>query len=113
MAGIRVSMTELRRRLGELVNRAAYGGERIVLVSRGAPKAAIVGIEQLQGQLRDQPSAGGRAEDDGYSQALAAADELRERIRRWQEAHGVEPEDAVTTLDRLRQERDGELTGLC
>ena len=113
MAEIRVSMTELRRRLGELVNRAAYGGERIVLLSRGAPKAAIVGIEQLRGRTRNQPGAGGRAGDDSYTAALAAADELRERIRRWQEAHGVEPEDAVTTLRRLRQERDGELTDLC
>jgi prevent-host-death family protein len=30
-------MTELRQDLGHLVNRAAYGGDRIVLVAHGQP----------------------------------------------------------------------------
>ena len=47
MNTIEVTMTQLRQGLGELVNRAAYGGERVILVSHGAPRAAIIGIEDL------------------------------------------------------------------
>lgn len=80
-------MSELRQSLGDLVNRAAYGGERIVLVSRGEPKAAIIGVEDLQ-QLK-QLSSGPTMQRERYAQSLATADLLRERIRRWQEAHGI------------------------
>jgi prevent-host-death family protein len=47
MAGI-VGIAEAKNDLSELVNRAAYGGERIVLGSRGKPKAAIVSLADLQ-----------------------------------------------------------------
>ena len=43
-----VTMTELKQRMGEIVNRVAYGGERVVLLSRGRPKAAIVSLEDLK-----------------------------------------------------------------
>lgn len=43
-----VGIAEAKNDLSELINRAAYGGERIVLGSRGKPKAAIVGIADLQ-----------------------------------------------------------------
>jgi len=107
MREIQVSMTELRQRLGTLVNRAAYGGERIVLVSRGEPRAAIVGIEDLR-RLK-QLSISMTAESERYTDALTTADLLRGRIRRWQKAHGIEPENSVETLRRLREERDDEL----
>lgn len=110
MSEIQVSMTDLRKRLGHLVNRAAYGGERIMLVSRGEPIAAIIGVGDLQ-RLR-QLSAGLATQREQYTQALVSADLLRERIRRWQEAQGIEPEDAVETLRQLREGRDDELTGL-
>jgi hypothetical protein len=41
-----------------------------------------------------------------YAQALADAAILGERIRRWQETHGIQAEDSVETLRRLREERD-------
>jgi len=104
---IQVSMTDLRKSLGDLASRAASGGERIVLVSRGKVKAAIVGVEDLR-RLK-QWSTGQGAQRDAYTHALAAADRLRERIQRWQEAHGIEPEDAAETLRRLREEHDDEL----
>jgi prevent-host-death family protein len=107
MSEIQVSMTELRQRLGTLVNRAAYGGERIVLVSRGEPRAAIVGIEDLR-RLK-QLSVSMTAESDRYTHALAAVDLLRGQIQRWQKAHGIESENSVETLRRLREERDDEL----
>jgi len=106
----RVSMTALRQNLGHLVNRAAYGGDRIVLVSRGEPRAAIIGIEELR--RLQQLDRGSAAQQDLYTQSLATADRLRERIQRWQEAHGIAPGDSAEDLRRLRERHDDELTGL-
>lgn len=103
-------MTELRQDLGHLVNRAAYGGDRIVLVSHGQPKAAIVGFDDLARlkDLEDRTT----AEYEEARQALAFADLVGERIRGWQAAHGVEPENSVEVLKSLREERDDELRDL-
>jgi len=48
-----VSIGEVKRDISELVNRVAFGGERIVLTSRGKPKAVLVSVAdygRLQGQ---------------------------------------------------------------
>ncbi len=42
MSTNRISITEAKQRLGELVKRAAYGGERFLLQFRGKPQAAVV-----------------------------------------------------------------------
>ncbi len=43
-----VSIGEVKRDISELVNRVAYGGERIVLTSRGKPKAVLVSVEDCE-----------------------------------------------------------------
>jgi len=53
MNDTRVSIGQVKRDLSELVNRVAYGGERIVLTSRGKPKAALVSISDYN-QLTEQ-----------------------------------------------------------
>ena len=40
-----VSIGQVKRDISELVNRVAFGKERIILTSRGKPKAVIVSIE--------------------------------------------------------------------
>ena len=45
MADPQINIGRVKRDISELVNRVAYGGERIVLTSRGKPKAAIVSLE--------------------------------------------------------------------
>ncbi len=47
-----IGVTEARDQLGELVNRAAYSDERIVLTRHGRPVAALVPIAVLQ-ELED------------------------------------------------------------
>ena len=42
------SISELKRALSEFLNRAAYGRERIIVASRGKPKAAVISIEDLR-----------------------------------------------------------------
>ena len=48
MAEIRISIGQVKRDISALVNRVAYRGERIILTSRGKPKAALVSIEDYE-----------------------------------------------------------------
>lgn len=43
-----VTTTEARDQFAELLNRAAYGGERVVLTRRGKELAALISIEDLR-----------------------------------------------------------------
>ncbi len=52
-ADIRVSIGRVKRDISELVNRVAYRGERVVLTSRGKPKAALVSIEDYERLKRE------------------------------------------------------------
>ena len=66
-----VSIGQVKRDISDLVNRVAYGRERVVLTSRGKPKAVLIGIEEYQ-RLQQGPR--GTGEWDAWlqeSQALA------------------------------------------
>lgn len=113
-----IGIADAKNDLSELINRAAYGGERIVLGSRGKPKAAIVGIADLQrlemlerGQPR-QPAinviqivkmfdTGRKAREPGAILADAAA--LREQIAI--ERAGQPLPDSVEEIRAIRLER--------
>ena len=43
-----VSIAEIRNNLADALNRAAYGGERVVLERRGKPVAALVSMDDLE-----------------------------------------------------------------
>jgi prevent-host-death family protein len=43
-----ISIAEAGRQLSQIVNRASYGHEVMVLTSRGKPKAVLVGIDTFQ-----------------------------------------------------------------
>jgi prevent-host-death family protein len=45
MSETRVSIGQVKRDISDLVNRVAYRGERVVLTSRGKPKAVLISIE--------------------------------------------------------------------
>lgn len=49
---VRVNSSEARHDFAEVINRAAYRGERIILHRRGKDMAAIISIEDLQLLLR-------------------------------------------------------------
>jgi prevent-host-death family protein len=44
----KISSTEARTVLGELLARAGYGGERFILERRGKPLAALISVQDLQ-----------------------------------------------------------------
>lgn len=54
MTEMQVSIGRVKRDISDLVNRVAYGGERIVLTSRGKPKAALVSIEDYEQLERER-----------------------------------------------------------
>jgi prevent-host-death family protein len=56
MSETHISIGQVKRDISDLVNRVAYRGERIVLTSRGKPKAALVSIEDYQRLEREQVS---------------------------------------------------------
>ncbi len=53
---IKVGVHEIRANLAEVINRVAYGGERIVLQRRSKPVVAVVSMEDLEllNALEDQ-----------------------------------------------------------
>jgi prevent-host-death family protein len=46
MTEIQVSIGRVKRDISDLVNRVAYRGDRVVLTSRGKPKAVLVSVEE-------------------------------------------------------------------
>jgi prevent-host-death family protein len=92
-----ISLTEAKQHLGELVKRAAYGGETIVLEFRGKAQAAIVSIEDLETIDR-------RTRD--RDQALAALGRMN-AVRERQAPYNKAEFDVVTEVRKLRQWPDG------
>ena len=45
---IEVSVSEVKADFSKYLNQAAYGHERVVITSRGKPKAILVGIEEMK-----------------------------------------------------------------
>jgi prevent-host-death family protein len=43
-----VSVSQLKDHLSEYLNRVAFGRERVIVASRGKPKAAIISISELE-----------------------------------------------------------------
>ena len=107
MAGTYVSIGQVKRDISELVNRVAYAGERIVLTSRGKPKAAIVSMDDYERLERT------RAEHtlERWHAWLARTDALAAQIL---ERRGGEPIDVDALLDAVRADRearDAEILG--
>ena len=102
------SIAEVKRNISTLVNRVAFGGERIILTSRGKPKAALVSIEDLRKLERLE-----REESSLYAErkaALAMAKAVREMTlaRRG----GMPFPDVSEEIHKLREERDLEIAGV-
>ena len=108
MSTITVSMTQAKNELADVVNRAAYGGKRIILLSRGKPKAAIISFEDLQ--VLEGLQEGKKAHQARMEGWLAEARDLRQKILERREG-GPLP-DSVETLKELREERDEQILGL-
>jgi prevent-host-death family protein len=107
MASETVTLTQLKRNLGEIVNRVAYGKRRVVLLSRGKEHAAIIGIEDLRRlealEREKQHEVYAQRQQSMLDQARA----LRERM-----LPGEEAIDSARVLDEVREERLDDLMDL-
>lgn len=63
-----VPVVDIQRRISELMSRAAFGGDRIVLTRNGKEMAAIVGMKDLE-RLRAQDAREVDATDDAKAGA--------------------------------------------
>ena len=70
-----VSVGRVKRDISELLNRVAYGGETIVITSRGKPKAALVSMEDYA-----RLAAGAEDTDASWSRWEAECDALARDI---------------------------------
>jgi prevent-host-death family protein len=107
MTDTHVSIGQVKRDISELVNRVAYGGERIVLTSRGKPKAAIVSMEDYERLEQAEGAARVARWDAWVAQSNALAAEILAR-------RGGEPIDVDALWDAVRaerEERDAEILG--
>jgi prevent-host-death family protein len=95
----RVSIGTVKRDISKLVNRVAYGGERILLTSRGKPKAAIVSLEDYA-QL-EEAKAGASLEQ--WRLWMAESDALAAEILA---RRGGEPLDVDALWDAARDDRE-------
>lgn len=103
----KVSIGQVKRDISDLVNRVAYGGERIVLTSRGRPKAAIVSMEDLERLERD------RIESalDGWEAWLAESEALSEEIRTRRGDRDLDVEALWEAARGEMEERDAQTVG--
>lgn len=49
-----VSIGQIKRDISEMVNRVTYAGERIILTSRGKPKAALISMQDYDRLLKSE-----------------------------------------------------------
>lgn len=94
---MQVSIGQVKRDISELVNRVAYQKERIVLTSRGRPKAVLVSVEDYARLQQTDLGVSGR------TAWLADARLLSERIR---QRRGDQEIDVNLLIQSDQDERD-------
>ncbi len=99
MSNTRVSIGQVKRDISDLVNRVAYGSERVVLRSRGKPKAALVSIEDYQRLEQDQIDQARARWQVWQAECQALADDILER-------RSGEPVDLDGLWENVRADRE-------
>ena len=94
-----VSIGQVKRDISDLVNRVAYSGERIVLTSRGKPKAVLVSLDDYS-RLKEAEE---KTRIDYREKWLADSRSLANRIR---ESHGNKLIDVDAIIAMDQDERD-------
>ena len=74
---IQVSIGKVKRDISELVNRVNYQGERVMLTSRGRPKAVLISLDDYQKLLQAEQEQPTRAA--WLVEAKALAEKIRQR----------------------------------
>jgi prevent-host-death family protein len=96
-----ISIGQVKRDISELVNRVAYQGERIILTSRGRPKAALVSLKDFE--RLQQVDRGPQARAAWLSEARV----LAERIRQRRENQPIDVDELIAADRADLENRDG------
>ena len=96
----RASVAHAKNTLSNLINKVAYGKTRILLESRGKPKAALVSTKDLE---RLERLEAGEGASEVRLHILAQAQLLRRKIQRRRKKW---LSDSADLLNRLREKRD-------
>ncbi|MCE7870525.1 type II toxin-antitoxin system Phd/YefM family antitoxin [bacterium CPR1] len=97
--GMNVSVGRLKRDLSALLNQVTYGNERVVVESRGKPKAVLISLEELE---RLERGTGLVPDRRRYEWVLGQLDALRSR---------QQSSDVAAELRALREGRLVDLEG--
>ena len=97
---LQIAIGQVRREISGLVNRVAYGGERIILTSRGRPKAALVSLDDLE-KLRNMAKG---QRQTSWQQWKTESERLNQIILA--ETQGVPP-DIDRSLEAARADLEG------
>ena len=95
----KASVAHAKNTLSVLINKVAYGKTRVLLESRGRPKAALVSTEDLE---RLERLDRGKESPEGRVQILSRARNLRRKIHRRRKKT---LSDSAQLLNRLREKR--------
>ena len=100
MTTMKINIRKARERFSEIINAAAVKGERVILLSKNKPKAAIVSLKDLE-----------LIEDRSVNKAkrLAQVESIRKMRERLAKKGVVS--DSLLTLKKTRKERVEQLTG--
>jgi len=107
MNEITVSIGQVKRDISELVNRVAYRGERILLTSRGKPKAALVSLEDYQRLIQQEM----KPELEQWQAWLAESERLTEDILRRRGGQPLDLDAWWEAVQADREARDREILG--
>jgi len=102
----KASVAHAKNTLSSLINKVAYGKTRVLLESRGKPKAALISTEDLEKLERLEQ---GKDSPEERFQTLAQARNLRRKIFRRRKRT---VSNSAQVLDRLRKERDRDLSNM-
>jgi len=99
MTTMKINIRKARERFSEIVNTVAIKGERVILLSKNKPKAAIVSLKDLQ-VLEDRSTT--------KPKRLAQIEKIRKMRERLAKKGVIS--DSLLTLKEMRKERIGKLT---
>ena len=107
MTNSSVSVTELKQNLAEIINQASYGRQRIILLSHGKERAALISIEDLRLLETLQIENKREVYQNQQLDLLSEARQLREAVG----GSGYHA-DSTSILEEVREDRLDDLTDL-
>ena len=105
----RINAAELHQRVGEILAKIRYTGDRYIIERRGVPVAAVISIEDLE-RLQNLGGTSSTKQVEDSKTRLERAAALRRLILA--QRRGKLMPDSADTIRQLREERGHNVAGL-